>query len=83
MCTTLFSPLTDVCVKFAKQQPAKRGNLAVHAGGPSSLSSYVYFMGSERKFGEEVAGENYASVISHIIFNALLMLMHIIPARFL
>lgn len=30
---------TYVCVTFASQQPATRGNLAVHCGGPGSLSS--------------------------------------------
>jgi pimeloyl-ACP methyl ester carboxylesterase len=29
---------TDVCVKFASIQPAPKGNLAVHCGGPGSLS---------------------------------------------
>eukprot|EP00986_Skeletonema_menzelii_P009736 scaffold4513_cov133-Skeletonema_menzelii.AAC.1 len=31
----------DVCVKFAEQQPASHGNLAVHWGGPSTLSESV------------------------------------------
>ena len=33
---------SDVCVRFAKNQPAPRGNLAVHCGGPGTLSSCVY-----------------------------------------
>ena len=32
---------SDVCVKFAEQQPASHGNLAVHWGGPSTLSESV------------------------------------------
>lgn len=31
-----------VCVSFAKHQPAPRGNLAMHCGGPGSLSSCNY-----------------------------------------
>ena len=31
-----------MCVRFAKNQPAPRGNLAVHCGGPGSLSSCVH-----------------------------------------
>ena len=32
----------DFCVAFAAQQPAPRGNLAIHCGGPGSLSSCLY-----------------------------------------
>ena len=32
-------------MRFATNQPAPKGNLAVHCGGPSSLSSCVYLMG--------------------------------------
>lgn len=45
MCSFPSSICVDVCVRFAKQQPAPRGNMAVHCGGPCSLSSCVYFMG--------------------------------------
>jgi len=34
----------DVCVSFATQQPAPRGNLAVHCGGPGSLTDCNYSM---------------------------------------
>ena len=30
--------VSDVCVNFAKEQPAPRGNIFLHCGGPSSLS---------------------------------------------
>lgn len=33
---------TYVCVTFASEQPAPRGNIAVHCGGPGSLSVCVY-----------------------------------------
>ncbi|EJK75644.1 hypothetical protein THAOC_02626 [Thalassiosira oceanica] len=32
----------DFCVTFAVQQPAPKGNLAIHCGGPGSLSSCLY-----------------------------------------
>lgn len=32
----------DVCVTFATQQPAPRGNMAVHCGGPGGLSLCNY-----------------------------------------
>lgn len=32
----------DFCVTFAAHQPAPRGNLAIHCGGPGSLSSCLY-----------------------------------------
>jgi len=35
----------DVCVKFADQQPAPRGNIAAHCGGPGSLSACGINMG--------------------------------------
>ena len=38
----IYKLLIDVCVRFAKNQPAPRGNLAVHCGGPGSLSSCVH-----------------------------------------
>ncbi|EJK49871.1 hypothetical protein THAOC_31214 [Thalassiosira oceanica] len=44
-----------VCVKFATEQPAPRGNLAVHCGGPGSLSNCVYNMGGKAKLGEVAA----------------------------
>ena len=48
---------TDVCVKFAKNQPAPRGNLAVHCGGPGSLSSCLYSMGVD-EIGQDNAGRS-------------------------
>jgi len=33
---------TYVCITFASEQPASRGNLAVHCGGPGSLTLCVY-----------------------------------------
>ncbi|KAL7507236.1 hypothetical protein ACHAXN_004424 [Cyclotella atomus] len=33
---------TYVCITFATEQPAPRGNLAVHCGGPGGLSLCVY-----------------------------------------
>lgn len=50
--------ITDTCVKFAEVQPAPRGNLAVHCGGPSSLSDCVYSMGGETFIGE-IAAKTY------------------------
>ena len=47
-----------VCVKFAKNQPAPKGNLAVHCGGPGSLSECVYNMGSKSSLGYDNA-DNY------------------------
>mmetsp|Transcript_8226 Transcript_8226/g.14355 ORF Transcript_8226/g.14355 Transcript_8226/m.14355 type:complete len:614 (+) Transcript_8226:59-1900(+) len=41
-----------VCVTFAKQQPAPRGNMAVHCGGPGSLTLCNYVMALQ--FDEEV-----------------------------
>ena len=32
----------DVCVTFATQQPASRGNLAIHCGGPGGLTLCNY-----------------------------------------
>ena len=32
----------DVCVTFAIQQPASRGNLAIHCGGPGGLTLCNY-----------------------------------------
>lgn len=43
----------DVCVKFAAIQPAPKGNIAVHCGGPGSLSGCVYIMGGEENLGPE------------------------------
>ena len=40
-----------VCIKFAKNQPAPRGNLAVHCGGPESLTSCVDGMGGPNAIG--------------------------------
>jgi hypothetical protein len=40
-----------VCVQFALNQPAPKGNLAVHCGGPGSLSSCVNSMGSAKVLG--------------------------------
>ena len=47
----------DVCVRFADQQPAPRGNIAVHCGGPGSLSSCIYYnMGTPHHFGYNIIG---------------------------
>ena len=43
----------DVCVKFASIQPAPKGNLAVHCGGPGSLSICAYIMGGEEYLGAD------------------------------
>jgi len=40
-----------VCIKFAKNQPAPRGNLAVHCGGPGTLSNCVDLMGGPSLIG--------------------------------
>jgi hypothetical protein len=42
-----------VCVQFALNQPAPKGNLAVHCGGPGSLSNCLYQMGGTAALGEE------------------------------
>ena len=48
---------TDVCVRFAEEQPAPRGNIVVHCGGPMSLSSCVYGMGEQMyEYGYNVIG---------------------------
>ena len=51
-------PRADVCVKFAANQPAPRGNMAVHCGGPGSLSDCVYNLGSRLYLGTDNV-ENY------------------------
>jgi hypothetical protein len=82
-----------VCVKFAKQQPAPRGNLAVHCGGPGILSSCLTVLGGANWLGEESAGELgmnkfgtkcllITSTFSHLL-SVLFMLMNIIPTRFI
>jgi hypothetical protein len=48
-------PFLDVCVMFAKNQPAPRGNLAVHCGGPGTLSNCVYTIGLKYA-GQDNAG---------------------------
>mmetsp|Transcript_30101 Transcript_30101/g.64558 ORF Transcript_30101/g.64558 Transcript_30101/m.64558 type:complete len:625 (+) Transcript_30101:146-2020(+) len=50
-----------VCVKFAEVQPAPRGNMAVHCGGPGSLSDCVYAMGSEMFLGPSAGTYNVIS----------------------
>ena len=42
-----------VCVQFATNQPAPKGNLFVHCGGPSTLSDCIYVMGNEQVLGEK------------------------------
>lgn len=34
---------SDTCVRFADNQPAPKGNVAGHCGGPGSLTTCVYF----------------------------------------
>jgi len=58
ICPFLLSIYSDVCVKFADQQPAPRGNIATHCGGPESLSSCgINTMGgAPHHFGYNVIG---------------------------
>jgi hypothetical protein len=41
-----------VCVQFALNQPASKGNLVVHCGGPGGLSACI-FMGGSSVIGEK------------------------------
>lgn len=53
-------PTVDVyvCVQFATNQPAPKGNMAVHCGGPGSLSDCVNNMGHPTSLGFDNA-DNY------------------------
>eukprot|EP00985_Skeletonema_marinoi_P000685 scaffold241_cov120-Skeletonema_marinoi.AAC.6 len=55
-------PIVDVyvCVKFAAVQPAPRGNIVVHEGGPGTLSSAVYGFG--KSFGQAVDTYNIIGI---------------------
>lgn len=56
-------PTVDVyvCVKFAEIQPAPRGNIAVHCGGPCTTSDCIYLMGGEYSMGEAHSTYNVIS----------------------
>ena len=58
ICPFLLSIYSDVCVKFADQQPAPRGNIAAHCGGPVSLSACGIgsMGGAPHHFGYNVIG---------------------------
>jgi len=58
ICPFLLSLYSDVCVWFADQQPAPRGNIATHCGGPESLSACgINTMGgAPHHFGYNVIG---------------------------
>ncbi len=58
-------------MKFAEVQPAPRGNVAVHCGGPGSLSDCVYLMGSEAFLGSS-AGKLW--IVASILDVCLLFL---------
>ena len=61
--------LTDVCVRFADVQPAPRGNLFVHCGGPGKLSRCLLDMGkSPHKYGYNVIGIDQVILLVCVFF---------------
>lgn len=46
-----------VCMRFADTQPASKGNLFVHCGGPSSLSDCVMLLGDPYVVGSQVLND--------------------------
>ena len=66
----------DVCVKFASNQPAPRGNMAVHCGGPGSLSDFMYTIGRKEYIGSDNV-ENY-NLISFDQASTLVLVFNLI-----